>query len=331
MVTFSKQNAQRLMRTVFDFIKSGNSGRIRIAMFASVLLGALVFLGGAAFVGGSQAAHTSDAELASHRRCETRACTKYRQSREAKQAKQLSSSRAKRTRVNKPTPATSTPVASTPVANSGTVAPPVAAGWTPVFLDDFNGSSVDTTKWGVYEGRGNAGIGTRVRSAVTVNNGELQINATGTASGGMGSKYSGTYGLYEVRARVDKNTSYNTAVLLWPKSEKWPEGGEIDISEIFARDNATRMGSFAHWGSDNQQVYHFENADFTQWHTFGVDWQADHLTYYLDGREIWRVTKPEAIPHSPHFLAVQFDVSKYATSSSQATFHVDWARISQRA
>lgn len=35
------------------------------------------------------------------------------------------------------------------------------------------------------------------------------------------------YGTWEIRARVDKGTGYGPALLLWPKSGKWPDDGEM--------------------------------------------------------------------------------------------------------
>ncbi len=277
-------------------------------------------------------ASSSPLDLAAAQRCvtpakQTRAnqqrqvcTTKMQRSTAATTSRSAAS--AKRTLVRKPAAST------TSSAVGGTAS--AGAGWTTTMFDDFGGSALDESKWTIYEGAGNAGIGTRDREAISVADGEMRITGNGWSAGGMGSKQKQTYGLYEVRARVDRNIGYNTAVLLWPSSERWPIDGEIDISEIFDGDNAGRMGSFVHWGANNQQLWHFESADFTQWHTYGVNWQPDSLTYYLDGREIWKVTEPAAIPHNPHFLAIQLDVSSNP-NKERTVFHIDWARISQRA
>jgi beta-glucanase (GH16 family) len=238
-----------------------------------------------------------------------------------------------------PESTTSTTVGSV-VTNSPTTAKPVSAiaatsggvpsGYKMVWSDEFDGSSVSQGKWGIYEGAGNAGIGKRVLSAVSQVGGELKITGSGMNGGGLATDYKSTYGYYEVRSRFDANsTGYNTATLLWPTSENWPVDGEIDIAEIFNGDTAN-CGSYVHWGSSNSQLYNEYKGDFSQWHTWGVDWQADHLTYYLDGKQIWNVTNAAAIPHNPHFLGLQLDVNNNGNKADGSAFHVDYVRVYQK-
>jgi beta-glucanase (GH16 family) len=252
------------------------------------------------------------------------------------------------------TAALSTPVTDAPAQPQGTTTPPTTAksttnttahaasaptnsasggapaGYKLVWSDEFNGTSPDQSKWGLYEGAGNAGIGKRVTSAVSEGDGELKITGNGMNGGGLATNYNSTYGYYEVRSRFDANsTGYNTATLLWPVSEQWPQGGEIDLAEIFngATDNA---GSYVHWGSNNSQLYNEYNGDFSQWHTWAVDWQPDHLTYYLDGKAFWTVTNAAAIPHNPHFLGLQLDVNENQNKANGSAFHIDYVRVYQK-
>lgn len=249
---------------------------------------------------------------------------------------------------SEPTPTTEAPKTTTttakPKSTTTTTKPPASRvtralststssadreGWNLTMSDDFNGDSLDRSKWGApYQGRGNAGIGQRSPSAVSVSDGELRIRGTGDVAGGLASARSQTYGRYEIRSRVDSGTGYNTATLLWPKSGNWPEDGEIDISEIF-NGNTDRAGSFVHWGANNDQDHHFEETDFTQWHTWAVEWTPNRLTWFLDGREIWTVTEGYKIPDNSHFLALQLDVSG-KSRPNPVTFHVDYVRMYSR-
>lgn len=242
--------------------------------------------------------------------------------------KPKSESKSKSTSTTKPRSGSATPA---PTSGATGAQPKAQSGWVTTFFDDFNGNSVNESAWGIYEGRGNAGIGTRDRSAISGGNGALKITGNGWSAGGMGSKHEQTYGLYEIRARLDRGRGYNQAILLWPSSGRWPIDGEIDIAEIFDGDNVNKMGSFVHWGANNKQLWHLEYGDFSQWHTYAVDWQPDRLTFYLDGRVIWTVTEPAAIPHNPHFLAIQLDVSEHGQKDSGTALHVDWVRISKKA
>ncbi|MDH4078050.1 MAG: glycoside hydrolase family 16 protein, partial [Acidimicrobiia bacterium] len=109
----------------------------------------------------------------------------------------------------KPTSTTAKPTSSTDAPTSST-APPASTGggcWNLVVQDDFNGSSVDGSKWVEYNGDGNAGHGQRSSSALSVSGGVLTITASmqnGTlVSGGLGGRHSQTYGRYEARVRTD--------------------------------------------------------------------------------------------------------------------------------
>jgi hypothetical protein len=228
----------------------------------------------------------------------------------------------------KPTSSTTTPKSSSVKAAGDPSSSSAPAGWKLAWSDDFN--SLDTSRWGIYDGTGNQGIGERRPSAVTVNNGELRITGHGDVAGGLASKSAQTYGRYEVRARLDGGSGYNTAILLWPSSEHWPVDGEIDASEIFNGDYG-RSGNFVHWGSDNQQQGKFTSVNTSQWHTYTVDWTPNKITWYLDGQETMSTTTSAAIPHNDHFLGIQLDVAKSGSRTDGLTLHVDSVKVYKQA
>jgi beta-glucanase (GH16 family) len=172
---------------------------------------------------------------------------------------------------------------------------------------DFTGDTVDPTVWDLYDSVGNAGVGWRRPHAISVENGMLRIKATGDVSGGLSQKFGQTYGRWVIRARMEAGQGYGPAILLWPDSEKWPEDGEIDIVELPKADRKEAIMT-THWGADNSQVSKGVKGDFTQWHTFAIEWLPDRLVFSVDGKERWRVTDPEAIPTKPMHLAIQNDV-----------------------
>lgn len=231
----------------------------------------------------------------------------------------------------KPTTTTAKPTTTTARKNTpsspgtGTGFGDNPAGWNLAWSDDFNGNSLDHGKWGVYNGSGNQGVGTRSGSAVSVGNGELRITGDNWVGGGMASSYKTTYGLFEVRAKFDKGSGYNIAALLWPASEHWPQDGELDLAEMF-NGVTSQVGSFAHWGSNNTQTGHTSYGDFSQWHTYAVDWEQDSVTYFIDGQQIMKLTGG-AVPHSNHFMGLQLDVSRDGHKTNGETFHVDWVKV----
>ena len=237
-----------------------------------------------------------------------------------------------------------TRVTGTPGRDDASAAPttpgvPTAAGkygWVQRGGDEFHGTTLDFSTWRLYGGSGANGIGVRSPDAVWVNDGMLGISASGDVSGGVAwlSSPATTYGRWEFRARVEQGTGYAPAILLWPDSDKWPVDGEIDVMEIV--DGARGVNhTTVHYGDDDQRIDSMVTGDFTQWHTYAVDWQPDSITVYLDGEPIFSTTDPAAIPHGPMHLAIQLDVgpqgtwipARDETTPDAVSLYVDWVRL----
>lgn len=240
----------------------------------------------------------------------------------------------------RPTTTTVRPTTTTirPSTTTTTAAPPSTGGWQLVAQENFDGSSIDSTRWSVYSGKGNAGVGWRKPEAVRVTDGALRLDGYSDIGGGVCwcGRNAGDqlYGRWEFRAKIDKGNGYGPAALLWPASGKWPVDGEIDISEI---PQGARTSSHAtlHWGTNNSQKGWGSNADFSQWHTFAVDWLPGSITFYVDGNVVGSTTNPAAIPTKPMHLALQNDVGKAgawipgrdANTPEVVTYHIDWVKI----
>jgi beta-glucanase (GH16 family) len=201
--------------------------------------------------------------------------------------------------------------------------------------DDFDGSELDLGKWRLYDGPGNQGVGLRRPSAVTVEDGALAIKGRGDVSGGIA--WIGaptTYGRWEFSARADAGSGYSQVVLLWPDSDIWPEDGEVDVMEIPDPAKAETVVT-VHYGADDRQQSVTVPGDFTQWHTYAVEWQPDHVTVYIDGDEVFTTTDPAAVPKVPMHLAIQNDVgplpgwipARDADTPDVVGLHVDWVRL----
>lgn len=224
------------------------------------------------------------------------------------------------------------------VSFSTGTAPPAATaptGWQLVQSDDFNGTSLDTTKWQVYNSSGHAGNGLRHPSAVSVGNGVLTITArmvNGTLiSGGMSNRFDQAYGRYEFRVRTDPDPTAATSgvVLTWPQSGRWPIDGENDIYETTLEPDRNPLKSFVHYGSDNRQYWFHHNIDGTQWHTFAMEWERTAIRIYRDGVHVWTLTDTNAIPDVAHHLSIQLDAFKKSMTGT-VRLQVDWVRIYRR-
>lgn len=180
-----------------------------------------------------------------------------------------------------------------------------------VYANDFSSGELGP-EWRRYDSVGNQGWGLRRPSAFSV------VDAPGAAGGrclaidatmGVGDEagqvvtggakligHSLTYGRYTVRVRVDDDPAEVTSgvVILWPSSNEWPAGGEINIVENYAnRDTRTPVESRLHWlrpGAEPpfdrrddtfSQVDHM--IDGSEWHTYVLDWRPDSVTVSVDG------------------------------------------------
>ena len=207
-------------------------------------------------------------------------------------------------------------------------------GFRPIGGDEFNSPSQDRTKWGLYDSVGGFGNGLRRPSAISQSGGNLVITATGKTSGGMDDSFGQTYGRWEFRARTDHGRGFGSAILLWPDSEKLNDG-EIDIAEVPAeqRDQA-HFVLHSGAGGDTLNGSHMV-GDFSQWHTFAVDWLPDRITWYVDGRAQFTVTDPSRIPDKPMHLAIQLDQGPVkdwmpapdVTTPPQVRLQVDWVHV----
>ena len=163
------------------------------------------------------------------------------------------------------TNAMSTPTGSSspaPTSPAPTVAPTtgapmpvgVAGAWTFRFADEFNGASVDTSKWVVHDGRTQNNVVTRAKN-ISVVNGSLVLQLAGDLTGGMVSTsepdrrgFEAPIGSYtESRVYFPGNDSqpiFNFPAA-WTSGHQWPSNGEHDYAEGLSG----RLTANYHYGS----------------------------------------------------------------------------------
>jgi beta-glucanase (GH16 family) len=212
----------------------------------------------------------------------------------------------------------------------------VRFGWTAMTAhDEFDGDALDEEHWSPYRGRTTDDVGQHDPDNLSVSDGTLKLTSRGNTSAGMAWDDGQKYGRWEARVRAERGSGYGPVLLLWPDSEDWPEDGEIDIMEIPKGDRAKAHFTM-HWGEDNTQDGASTAGDFTQWHTFAVEWTPDHVIGYVDGAQVYRTDDPDANPPGPMHFAMQQDIGPYgddwipapdASTPATCTFEVDWVRI----
>ena len=207
------------------------------------------------------------------------------------------------------------------------------AGSTLRFADEFNGSSLDTTKWTPWYGPGHGGHGLRRPSAISVSNGSLVITSKMVngeiESGGMSHRADYMYGRYEFRVRTERDpTGTMSGILMtWPQYQWSPEFTENDMYET-GPSTRDQFRTFIHYGgSTRSQKAYGHPVDATQWHTIAMDWRRDSLKMYRDGRRVWTLNDKVAIPDVMHHVGIQLDARYTRRLRAPVRMYVDYMRI----
>ena len=172
-----------------------------------------------------------------------------------------------------------------------------------VWSDEFNGASIDTSKWGYEIGTGSSGWGNNEQQYYTnrsdnayVSGGALHIRAKKESYGGMNytsarlntnGKFTFTYGYVEARIKIPSSRGIWPAFwMLGTNGKTWPACGEIDIMEAFnTRSDIQSTIHYPKWNGADQYVYTNRNiSNKTEWHTYGCYRDGSICAFYIDGK-----------------------------------------------
>lgn len=209
----------------------------------------------------------------------------------------------------------------------GTQAATIYNWGTPTDGDEFNGTSVSTSKWYLYNSAGQDGEGLRRPSQITASNGVMTISGTSKGTtGGMASQHGYKYGRWETRMRVPSGDHrYHPVLILWPDAEDWPKGGEVDYAETTAA--ATDIDFFLHYSSANDTTTNSVDVDLTQWHNYAVQWTSKGITGYVDGVKFFSDTNTKHSPPRAMHQTIQLDWFPNGNSSTTpSSLQVAWNR-----
>jgi beta-glucanase (GH16 family) len=217
--------------------------------------------------------------------------------------------------------------------------------WKLEFDDEFNGSSLDSSKWstgwfgsGITGPLGSGALECFDPAQVSAGGGELDVTmaAKPESCGGQtrpyasgivttNGKFQFTYGFTEVRAWAPGSDGVIADWPdIWTDGQNWPTDGEDDIME--------GLQGHACWH------FHYEAGDapgscaagsFTGgWHTFGADWEPGIVTYYYDGSEVGTIT--QGITSAPMYLLISLGADNtYGGPVAPGTLRIDYARVWQ--
>ena len=232
-----------------------------------------------------------------------------------------------------------------------------------VWEDNFDGTTLDLSKWAIQTGDG-CDIGLcgwgnnelewyRAENAV-VADGTLSIIAKQEEFGGKRytsarirtlGKADWTYGRFEASIKLPQGRGMWPAFWMLSTSEPygtWPQSGELDIMELVGHEPATVHGTL-HYGNawpNNQSTgaqYELLDGIFNDdFHEFAVEWVEDEIRWYVDGYLFSKKTKLSVSPwpfdHDFHILlnlAVGGDWPGQPSGSGlfPQTMEVDYVRV----
>ena len=169
--------------------------------------------------------------------------------------------------------------------------------WNLIFQDDFNDSTLNHSAWSPYTSLGQEGNGLRRPEAFSLRDGNLVVTAAmidgNLVSGGMAQNINQTFGKFEFRVRVEKDSSdaMSAVVLTWPQSERWPMDGENDIYETGTDGDRHAFYTNIHYGtSANTQHSFVHEADASNWQIMSMEWTADYIKIFRDSSLVWTLT-----------------------------------------
>jgi beta-glucanase (GH16 family) len=189
--------------------------------------------------------------------------------------------------------------------------------WQCTFVDDFDGTSLDSSKWIPQRtdtsGYTNGQTACFVDSPdnISVSGGELRLTARKEAqpfacwdpwgpfatdyTSGMVStwdRFSQAYGRFEVRARVSSATvrGLHTAFWLWPVDSSrygsFPASGEIDFAELYSQ-YPDRAIPYIHYNpavvDPNVTNNNCLVSNLAAFHTYAVEWTPSSIKIVYDG------------------------------------------------
>lgn len=179
--------------------------------------------------------------------------------------------------------------------------------WNLVWADEFNGTSLDATKWTPQTGGGGWGNSelenyTARLDNIDVSGGSLKIIARSEVYGGNNytsgrirtiNKGDWTYGKFEARMKLSVAQGMWPAFWMMPTDDvygTWPNSGELDIMELIGS-NPARVYGTIHTSSATAYVPTSSSSNYTlssgnfgdAFHDFSVEWSPNEIKWFVDG------------------------------------------------
>ena len=201
------------------------------------------------------------------------------------------------------------------------------------FDDEFNGTSLDTSKWSPsWFGGGTMNNVSTSPANVTESNGVLSLTLSSPTVGALVDTnpsdaahpgFTFTYGFVEARIWFPgSGQTIDNWPAFWTDGQNWPNDGEIDIAEGLGSMTGNYHNSAGTWNSPEPDT---NISTGGSWHVYGVDWEPGSITWYIDGQVVHTLTSATtSITSSPQYII--FNVGAGHTPAVGTTMMVDWVR-----
>ncbi len=239
------------------------------------------------------------------------------------------------------------------------IAPADAPQWRMVWHDEFDGDTLDQTKWSYRQ------LGPREHSIISKEcisldgqgmlhvwvkekDGVLQNGMIGTQG-----KFEATFGIMAARIRFPRQQGQHGSIWMQPGTrvkgadDAATGGAEVDIVEWFGADRKdSSTASNVYWGGDNGKKNRIggmsdlsgllKPGELTSddFHIFSVEWSRQGYVFRMDGHETLRAT--DGVSHQPQYLILSlltadWEASRLDRSKLPNSMDVDWVRVWQKA
>jgi beta-glucanase (GH16 family) len=195
--------------------------------------------------------------------------------------------------------------------------------WELVWSDEFNGSTLDLSRWSYQIGDGcdinlcgwgNNELQSYTTSNTSVKEGTLTIVAIHDSSQSLAytssrirtiGKGDWKYGRLEIRAALPIGQGLWPAIWMMPTDNdygSWAASGEIDIMEALGH-QPDRVYGTLHYGSQwpnntmSGDTLFFENSTIAEYHEYAIEWEENEIRWYVDGSQYGAQTKWHSNDH----------------------------------
>ncbi|HEX4084596.1 MAG TPA: glycoside hydrolase family 16 protein [Chthoniobacteraceae bacterium] len=247
--------------------------------------------------------------------------------------------------------------------------PPVPGDWKQTFDEEFDGKSIDSSKWNVYGGnfwdpqvthysKDNVIVGGGVAKLhyerkTGFQNDDPTKQKTDYATGYLDTygKWTQRYGYFEARMKLPKAPGMWPAFWLmpdrgvaegpqWKRADTARGGMEFDIMEYLSRWGPYRYDIAMHWdgyGANHQAtgtggIYFAPDKD--GFITSGLLWTPGSAIYYVNGKEVarWETPRISNVPADIMFTAISggWDNNSVDDAQLPSDFVIDYVRVWQR-